>query len=334
MRYAFVNKVLLFPYYFILRARHFMYDTSILKSKKFPVKVISVGNITVGGTGKTPYIEHLLREMSSEERVAVLSRGYGRKSRGFHIVSCEDKVAASGDEPLQIKRKFPHAIVVVDEKRRRGIEKLLALPEGERPAIILLDDAFQHRSVMPDENIVLIDSSRPIDEDCLLPVGRLRDLPDQIKRAGKVVVSKCPPEMEAGDMFMWEQRLNLSPGTEVEFTSLRYDEPVAIFPEADKRYVYSKFVMMLTAIANPQHLRYHLLSLYKIEDHLEYRDHHNFRRRDVKRINNWAKNNPKSLIMTTEKDAQRLVSLSNLSEEVKRRLFYLPVVVTVLQKEA
>jgi len=334
MRYAIVNKLLLFPYYFILRVRHFMYDTSILKSRSFPVKVISVGNITVGGTGKTPYIEHLIREMPLAERVAVLSRGYGRKSSGFHIVSCEDKVAASGDEPLQIKRKFPHAIVAVDEKRRRGIEKLMALPEGERPTVILLDDAFQHRSVKPDTNIVLIDSSRPIDEDCLLPVGRLRDLPDQIKRADKVVVSKCPPEMDAGDMFMWEQRLNLSAGTQVEFTSLRYDEPVSIFPEADKRYIYSKFVMMLTAIANPQHLRFHLLNQYKIEDHLEYRDHHNFRKRDVRRINRWAKNNPKALIMTTEKDAQRLISLTALSDEVKRRLFYLPVIVTVLGRDS
>ncbi|MDD2280963.1 MAG: tetraacyldisaccharide 4'-kinase, partial [Bacteroidales bacterium] len=161
MKYDFINKLLLFPYYFVLRVRHCLYDNSFIKSKSFSIPIISIGNITVGGTGKTPHTEFLIRELMPTEKVAVLSRGYGRKSKGFRMVSAPDLAIDCGDEPLQIKRKFPDIIVAVDGNRKRGIEKLMALPEGDRPSVILLDDAFQHRSVKPSTNIVLIDFNNP-----------------------------------------------------------------------------------------------------------------------------------------------------------------------------
>lgn len=333
MKNLLINQVLLFPYYLILKTRHFLYDSKILKSREYPIPIICIGNITAGGTGKTPYVEYLIRGMLSEERIAVLSRGYGRKSRGWREVEAADTAIQAGDEPLQIKRKFPEIIVSVDENRRRGIETLLSFPPERKPTVILLDDAFQHRRVKPSKNIVLIDSSRPIDEDMLLPVGRLRDLPEQIKRADKVVVTKCPPEMDAADMFLWEQRMNLPAGIEVEFSTLKYADAKPVFQDADNRYLYSKFAIMLTAIANPRHLRYHLLSFYKIGSTLEFRDHHNFTKYDVKRITRWANRDKKALIITTEKDAQRLSALTILPQDVKARMFYLPVESVTLERK-
>lgn len=333
MKTGTTDKILLFPYYLALKIRHFLYDNSILKSKEYPIPMICVGNITAGGTGKTPYVEYLVKIYSQKERVAVLSRGYGRKTRGWREVSVTDTPFQSGDEPLQIKRKYPDVIVCVDGNRRRGIEHLLTLSEERRPTLIILDDAFQHRRVKPSRNIVLIDSSRPLDEDHLIPLGRLRDLPEQIKRADEVVITKCPPEMDVADMFLWEQRLNLPYGIKISFTTLKYAEALPVFPEADKRYIYSKYAILLTGIANPNHLRYHLLSCYKINSVLEFRDHHNFSERDAGKIARWASKEKKSLIITTEKDAQRLFHLTTLSQEVKARLFYLPVETLPLNRE-
>lgn len=334
MRYDIVNKFLLFPYYFALKVRHYLYDHSLIKTKRYSIPIISIGNITVGGTGKTPHTEFLIRELVSKEKIAVLSRGYRRKSRGFRMVSVDDEASICGDEPLQIKRKFPLVLVAVDEKRSRGIEKLMSLPEEERPTVILLDDAFQHRAVTPSTNIVLVDFNNPIDTDYLIPAGRLRDLPDQLRRADIVVITKCPPELDPGERYLWERRLKLSPNQKIVFTSIKYSDPVAIFEEADNRYIYSKFLILLTSVANPKPLRYHLINSYKIESSLDFEDHHNFTKRDVKKINRWAKNNPKSLIVTTEKDAQRLRSLKALSPDVRVRLFYLPIEVTIVNENA
>ncbi|MDD2490966.1 MAG: tetraacyldisaccharide 4'-kinase [Bacteroidales bacterium] len=332
MKKLIIDKILLLPYYFILKFRHFLYDHSILKSREYPIPIISVGNITVGGTGKTPYVEYLVRSLSDKERVAVLSRGYGRKTKGWREVAIDDTALQVGDEPLQIKRKFPQIIVCVDEKRRRGVETLLNYPEEKRPTLIILDDAFQHRRIKPSKNIVLIDSSRPIDEDYLLPIGRLRDLPEQLIRADLVVVTKCPPEMDSADMFLWEQKIGLPAGTEVQFTTLKYSDAVPVFPVADKRYLYSKYAILLTAIANPSHLRYYLLSFYKIASTLEFRDHHNFTGRDAKKITGWANKEKKALIITTEKDAQRLSALTSLPDEIKSRMFYLPIEAVHLER--
>ncbi len=332
MKYTFVNKLLLFPIYFTLRLRHYLFDKGIFKSRKFDVPIISIGNISVGGTGKTPHTEFLIRELLPKYKVAVLSRGYGRKTRGFRIVETENKVSEVGDEPLQMKKKFSDIIVAVCEKRVKGVEALLALPEEQRPTVILLDDGFQHRWISPSTNIVLIDYSLPLEKEYLFPVGRLRDLPEQIQRADIIIVTKCPDEISLEARFEWEKRLRLSSKQRLLFSSISYGEPESIFQGADRRYIYSRFAILITAIANPRPLIYHLLSDYKIIAKMAFRDHHNFTSSEVTRINKLARKWPKAVIYTTEKDAQRLMAKNKLSENVKSRIFYIPIKISIINK--
>ncbi len=330
MECFFINKVLLLPYYLILKLRHYLYDTGFFKSFKFEIPIIVVGNISAGGTGKTPHTEFIVNHLMSKGRVAVLSRGYGRKTKGFRYVEMNDTALMSGDEPLQIKHKFPEAIVAVDANRVRGIKTLMSLPIEERPSVIVMDDAFQHRRVTPSISIVLIDYSRPMGKDNLLPIGSLRDLPEQITRANMVIVTKCPPEMSQADQFVWEHSLKLRSNQSLFFSTMKYLEAEAIFPEGDKRYIYSNFTQLVTGIANPTPLEYELLGKYKIIKKVRYRDHKNFSKKDVSLINRMAIKSPKAVIFTTEKDAQRMASLKNLSNDVKLRIFYLPIEVSIL----
>ncbi|MEN6617974.1 MAG: tetraacyldisaccharide 4'-kinase, partial [Rikenellaceae bacterium] len=294
MIYTFVNKLLLFPLYYTLKFRHFLFDKGIFESKKFDIPIISIGNISMGGTGKTPHTEFLIKELLPKYKVAVLSRGYGRKTRGFRLVEVNDKVSEVGDEPLQMKKKFADVIVAVCEKRVKGVETLLVLPPEQRPTVILLDDAFQHRWISPKTNIVLVDYSMPLDKEFLFPIGRLRDLPEQIQRADIIIVTKCPDEISPEDRFEWGKNLRLSSKQKLLFSNISYGEPDSIFEGADRRYIYSKFAILITAIANPLPLIYHLLSNYRIIGRLEFRDHHNFTSSEVSKINRLAKKWPKA----------------------------------------
>ena len=178
-------------YGMVVNIRNTLFNLNILRAREFEVPVISVGNITVGGTGKTPHTEHLIALLSKKFDIAVLSRGYKRKSKGFLVVETDSFIRQSGDEPLQIKRKFPGIMVAVDENRVRGIEKILEISE-KRPDVIILDDAFQHRYVTPSINILLIDFTRMITEDDMLPYGRLREPASNRDRANIIIVTKCP----------------------------------------------------------------------------------------------------------------------------------------------
>lgn len=326
----FINNVLLFPYHAVLSMRHFMYDKGLFKSFSFEVPVIAVGNVSAGGTGKTPHVEYLVRKLSQEKRVAVVSRGYGRTSRGQRVVNVYDKSLDVGDEPLQIKKKFPSVSVIVDADRVRAINDLLALPEDERPQVIVMDDALQHRRVVPGKSILLIDYSNPPFEDNLLPFGTLRDLPARVSSADVVVVTKCPPEISPDMSLWWRSRLSLEERQHLLFTGLVYKEPLPVFEEGDRRYVYSNYASMITGIANPTSLDYHLSSNYRMITRLRFKDHHRFTSGDVSVINRMALKSPEAVIFTTEKDAQRFSGLQSLSNEVKKRLFYLPVEVSVL----
>ncbi|MFA5713635.1 MAG: tetraacyldisaccharide 4'-kinase [Bacteroidales bacterium] len=331
MKSFFLNRVILAPYYFILACRNYLYDKGIFKSYSFDIPIISVGNISAGGTGKTPHTEFLVKRMIQERRVAVLSRGYGRKSRGFRYVECSDSVRESGDEPLQIKRKFPEAIVVVDGNRVRAIGKLLELPPDQRPEVIILDDAFQHRRVIPSCNIVLIDHSNPPLCDNLLPFGTLRDLPSQLRRADILLVTKSPPQLSLEEQFRWRETLLTKERQKLFFTALNYCDAEPLFKEGDRRYIYSRYAQLVTAIANPIHLENQLSSSYKIIKRIRYRDHKEFKRRDVATINRISQKEGKAIIITTEKDAQRLFPLERrVSLQTRERLFYLPIEVTFL----
>ncbi|MBR6869298.1 MAG: tetraacyldisaccharide 4'-kinase [Bacteroidales bacterium] len=321
-----ISSVVMFPYWLVLRIRHALFDGGKLKSVTHPVPVISVGNLTVGGTGKTPMVEYLVALLQGRCRVAVLSRGYKRKGKGFHLVEADDTALTAGDEPLQIKRKFPHILVAVDKDRNRGVRQLLALPEDQRPDLVILDDGFQYRRLKPQTDLVMVDYNRPIFKDNLLPFGRLRDLPEQIRRAKVVVVSKSPRYLDEWERAKVRQQTRLRPDQPLFFTMVKYGEALPVFRwEADKRYIYSKEVFLFSGVADDRPLVIHLTDRYERIAHKRYGDHHRFTASDLRWLDHYARNNPRALLLTTEKDAMRLLHDARLSNEVRRRLFYLPI---------
>ena len=328
--------ILLFPYWLVLIIRRRRYRTGKPKRARFPIPVISVGNLTAGGTGKTPMAEYLIEALSAERRVAVISRGYRRRSKGFRMVECDSTAEASGDEPLQIKRKFPQAVVAVDRNRKRGIETLLTLPE--QPETVILDDGFQQMDVLPGRNLLLISYDRPLNHDRLLPFGRLRDLPERVKDADAVVFTKCPDWLDEADRTRLRTENRIDPEQPVFFTRMDYGEPKAVFEGiGNNRYIYAKEAILFTGIANPKPLAASLNGRYEQVRHKRFPDHHYFSRADIRSLWRAACYYPLSVLLTTEKDAQRLLHNRFVPEEMKQRLFYMPVrtaFLTVAEEDA
>ena len=336
--------LLLFPYWVTLKVRHLLYDKGLKKAYRPSVPSICIGNITVGGTGKTPHTEMIIRTLMADaewadKNIAVLSRGYKRKSKGFQQVPVNGRALDFGDEPQQIKQKFPMVTVAVDSSRKEGCE-FLTNPESVKTSkkgrrcihkdfpkadVIILDDAFQHRAVKAGVNIVLVDYNRPIFKDRLMPLGRLRDLPSRIKAADIVIVSKCPKYMEPEEREKWSKKLGLRKNQHLFFTAIAYDTPEAIFTEGDPRYLYAKNLILFSGIANDKPLARQLTNNYKIVKHFNFPDHHKFSRADIYSIRNAADNFPTSVIMTTEKDCQRVRDSKAVPESMKARLFYAPI---------
>lgn len=330
----FLSKTILSPYYLTLKLRNHLYDKGIFKSEHFDVPVICIGNITAGGTGKTPMAELVASILSQDMRVGILSRGYRRKSKGFRYVSADDTAQETGDEPLQMKRKFPQAVVAVCKERRKGIREILSLPEDVRPEVIILDDAFQHRRVTPSKSILLINYNRPTFKDELLPIGRLRDIPSQIRRADAVVVTKCPGYLEESDKEKFAKKLKIKKGQKIFFSTIGYEEPLAVFSQVgNNRYIYSKEVLLFTGIAHDKPLTIYLSDRYERIGHISFGDHHDFTKGDIRKITRFARQNPLSLLLTTEKDAQRLRHNRHIPDDVKERLFYLPITTLLLTTE-
>ncbi len=337
-----VDKFLLAPYYWTLRLRHRLYDKGILKSSSSPVPTICVGNITVGGTGKTPHTEMLIRILQEipswkGKHIAVLSRGYKRKSKGFLIVEADGTADRYGDEPLQIKRKFPEITVAVDKDRNHGCEMLSRQSTGSKgnrtPAadLIILDDAFQHRALKPSMSIVLVDYNRPVHTDHLLPIGRLRDIPERIRKADIVIVTKCPAYMEESSKDKWKKDLGIE-GT-LLFSTVNYDELEPVFPEGDHRYVHSHRAILFTGIANDAPLYTYLGDRYGIMEHFRFGDHHSFSGKDIRLIGRAAEMFPTALVATTEKDSQRISGRTDIPERMKAKMFYAPIKVGFLTEE-
>ena len=353
-----IDKLLLFPYWLALKTRHLMFDCGLRKSTRTQVPSICVGNITVGGTGKTPHTEMIIRTLLedadwSDKNIAVLSRGYKRNTKGFQQVTSDGTAAEYGDEPLQIKKKFPVVTVAVDKSRTEGCEflcnpELLQTSKKARHCkdkgipkadLIVLDDAFQHRSVKANASVVLVDYNRPIFKDHLLPLGRLRDLPERIEAADIVLVSKCPGDLNAWEKSQWAEALGIHLYDAAEcagkrrngkkqyifFTKIQYDTPAAIFEEGDQRYVYSRRLILFSGIANDAPLRAYLSSNYKIVRHLQFPDHHKFSWTDIKSIEDAIRDYPTAVAMTTEKDCQRVRDCKKISDNLKLKLFYIPI---------
>ena len=311
-----------------VKFRNMLFEIGILRSESFDVPVISVGNITVGGTGKTPHVEYLIELLKDKAKVAVLSRGYKRRTRGFVIADDNATAKTIGDEPLQMKRKYGDDIMVaVDRKRCHGIRQLTSDEDGID--VILLDDAFQHRYVKPGVNILLVDYHRLIIYDKLLPAGRLREPLSGKNRADIVIVTKCPHDLKPMEFRVITKAMNLYPFQRLFFTCLEYRNITPVFGSGEQSIDSigkDCHILLLTGIASPQQMIEALSPRCPHITPLTFGDHHTFTSSDVARINNEfaALPHPK-MIITTEKDATRLIAVEGLSEEVRGAMFALPV---------
>ena len=301
-------------YGFIIAIRNFLFDISVLKSYSFNLPIIAVGNLSVGGTGKTPQIEYLIRLLSEKYKIATLSRGYKRQSEGFILAQANSNARLLGDEPFQFFEKFPSIQVAVDADRKNGIEQLLSLPE--KPEVILLDDAFQHRKVKAGFYILLTSYGDLYSDDCMLPTGNLRETRSGAKRADLIVVTKCPFDLSLDKQNDIRKRLKLSVNQQLYFTFIAYD--TFVYGEKQKvniNEIQSTVKVLVAGIAKPEPFFTYLKNTNDVC--LSFPDHHNFTEKDILEITKTAQNN---IIITTEKDYMRLKgSLPN------EQLFYLPI---------
>lgn len=320
----------------VVGLRNELFALRLLSSQEFNLPVISIGNITTGGTGKTPHTEYLAQLLKPSFKVAVLSRGYKRRTRGFFVVESTSKVRQVGDEPLQIKSKFTDIVVAVDANRVRGIRRLISGPD--KPDVILLDDAFQHQYVTPGINILLTDYNRLITHDSLLPYGRLRESASNKSRATIIIVTKCPDEIKPIDARIIIKELNIRPYQSLYFSKINYEKLVPVFPSD----IIAPFtgmndgssVLMITGISNPSQLRKFLQqSCHNILE-MNFPDHHHYTMKDIDRLR--AKFDSISatnkLIVTTEKDMVRFRDLTALPAVIRQNLYYIPVRISFLNK--
>lgn len=324
-----------------VRLRNKLFDWGILHSKSYSTPIISVGNITVGGTGKTPHTEYLIKLLRKEFQVAVLSRGYKRKSSGFILAKEDSSARLIGDEPYQIKKKFPDVTVAVDKDRCHGIETICEQKKSLKTDVILLDDAFQHRYVTPGMNILLVDFNRLICDDTLLPAGRLREPISGKNRANMVIVTKCPRVMKPMDFRIISKKLDLFPYQELYFTAFRYGNLIPLVDnENKKRRSLSQIqkdekVVLLSGIASPKQLLQDLQVYTSRITSVTFEDHHDFTNSDLEMLKKTFENlsGEKKIIITTEKDAARLSLFPDLDETLKKNIYILPVEVRFLQDQ-
>jgi len=312
-----------------VKLRNFLFDIGVLKSRAFDVPVISVGNITVGGTGKTPHVEYLVRLLQQHLRVAVLSRGYKRKTSGFLLATDTTTARDIGDEPFQMKQKFKGLTVAVCKQRVKGIERLVEQDHGLD--VVLLDDAFQHRYVKPGVNILLVDYHRLIIYDKLLPAGRLREPLSGKNRADIVIVTKCPRELKPMEFRVITKAMDLFPYQRLFFTTLAYDPMRPLYDKERgarplAQLQQNEHVLLLTGIASPRQLIDDLSPFTSHLVPLTFPDHHAFTKKDIRRINDaFAAMPAPKCIVTTEKDAARLPTADKLSPEARNGIYVLPM---------
>lgn len=324
-------KLLLFPfallYGLVISFRHLLFNLGFLPSKSFDVPVISVGNLTIGGTGKTPHTEYLTRLLIKDFRVAILSRGYLRKSKGFVLANNSSSIKDIGDEPLQYLQNFGDKIrVAVDKDRCNGVSRLLKMEEP--PEIIILDDAFQHRFIKPGLSLLLTDYRRLYPDDYLFPSGMLRDLKASAKRADIIIVTKTEKILSPIVRRLIEEKLNPAPHQRIYFSYVKYGAPVS-FPSFEKVKLNKKYsvIILFTGVANPyplkDYLRYRCSELIT----LDFPDHHDYKKKDIRLIRRiWDRQfTKKKLIVTTEKDAMRLINSPYLRLLEGLPLIYLPI---------
>jgi tetraacyldisaccharide 4'-kinase len=324
-------------YGLVVYTRNLLYDTHVFRQEEFDIPLISVGNITVGGTGKTPHVEYLIELLNSTHKIAVLSRGYKRKTKGFRMAGPGTTAQDIGDEPYQLHKKYPGLVVATDRKRTQGIQKLMQIfPDLE---VILLDDAFQHRAVKPGLSILLIDYDRPILEDHLLPYGDLRESPAERTRANIILITKSPAEIKPIEKRIQVKNLKILPYQTLYYTGIRYGSLKPLYNESlnetlELEDLLSYHVLLVTGIANPNPL---VSILAKKSGKLEtilFPDHHWFTGTDLDKIEQKFASmvGIRKIIITTEKDMSRFVE-DELPDSLKNHLHVLPIQVYFTNNE-
>lgn len=336
-------KFLLLPFSFlygiIMAIRNQLYDSGIFPSAEFDRAVIVIGNLTTGGTGKSPMTEYLFRLISQKSSTAILSRGYGRKTSGFQLASPVATAEEIGDEPAQFKKKFPHAVIAADANRVHGIKTLLS--QSPELKVFLLDDAFQHRRIKPGLSILLTEYSKMYYDDHVLPAGSLREFTSGKKRADVIVVTKCPANLTPVEKRIVVKKINPEPHQQVYFGFIKYGmlQPFQGAGSASSILNTDSLrdheIVLLTGIANPIPLADHLKPLVKDMIHQSYPDHHDFSLMELETLKSAFQNlaSDKKLIVTTEKDAMRL-DRQGLREALSGLpVYFLPIEIDFEQKE-
>ncbi len=317
-------RILLFPfaalYKLITDLRNRLYDLNLKPSIQFEIPVIGVGNLTVGGTGKTPMIEYLIRLLYRNYQVSTLSRGYGRKTKGMRIANSLDDATTLGDEPFQFYKKYrDNTIVAVGEDRAYAIPNIIHQFPGVQ--VVLMDDAYQHRRVKPLFNMLLTDYNRPFYTDFLLPAGRLRESRTGANRADVVIVTKCREEITVEEMIMMEQSIRLYVDSPVFFTQIRYGLPI---PFGNKTEI-GECVLLMTGIANHKPLVHYVQGNFTLVNHIIYPDHHHYSASDLYKVVKLVESDATLSILTTEKDMVKIDTLEFQSITSKIPIFYLPI---------
>jgi tetraacyldisaccharide 4'-kinase len=337
------KNILFYPfsliYGFVTIIRNFLFETGILRSVEFRMPVISVGNITVGGTGKTPHVEYIADLLRKDFKVAVLSRGYKRETHDFQLADPSATINMIGDEPLQIYKKLPDITVAVDRDRVHGVNMIMNIKPDTQ--VIILDDGFQHRSIVPGFSILLTDYNRLMIKDSLLPYGRLRERVTGMRRADTIIVTKSPANLSPMDRRLIVKEIDKAPYQNLFFTILKYEDPVPVFQDTTESIKLSNFsaedigTVLVTGIANPAPLKEYLGKYFSDIRHLCYPDHYRFSVNDIEKILNEfnAITTSVKYIFTTEKDSVRLREFTYIPESVKSVLWYIPVGIDFLNEE-
>lgn len=316
-------------YALVTGIRNRLYDWGWRKSETFPIPVISIGNITVGGTGKTPHAEYTAILLKDRFKTAVLSRGYGRHTKGFFMSDHKSDSGLIGDEPLQIKHRFPDLEVAVCNDRAKGIRRLMDMCA---PQVIILDDAFQHRRITPSLNILLVNWHRNILDDAMLPAGHLRETAKGRNRADIIIVTKCPDGLTDESMNQMAERLRVKPEQQVFFTTPEYIEPYLIDDNSRPMPLPKAPVLAVTGIVLPTLMKAELERQGHEVTLMDYPDHYRFSRQDLADITARLESlGPDAIIVTTAKDAARLLDLQ-LTDELRKRIYVLPIGVRFIRE--
>ena len=338
------NNIILFPfsllYGIVISIRNFFFDHEIIKITSFKIPIICIGNLSVGGTGKTPHTEYVLDILKHSWKSAMLSRGYKRQTKGFFLANENSTSITIGDEPYQIYKKFPTVVVAVDEKRVHGVNKLIeTYPDLQ---LVVLDDAYQHRQIHAGFSILLTDFSNLYTRDLMMPAGTLREWKRGSKRADIIVVTKCPANFKPIDMRIIETEIKPETNQLLFFSTYIYDEIIPVFPDSDpETWTFNRIketsaeALLVAGIVSPEPMVEQIRKYTNNVETLFFEDHHAFQSKDYVLIKSRFEmlKSEEKIILVTEKDASRLVSDPNFPELLKSRTFAMPIRVEILNKQ-